>query len=158
MACCLIGGGSNQGARREQLDRAIELLGVMPGITMRAVSRHRETRPIGGPPDQAPFLNGACLIDTELGPHDLLGVLSAVENTLHRDRTERWGPRTIDLDIVAYDDQTIADERLTVPHPHAHERAFVLAPMADLAPDLMIAGKSVREWLAQVDASGMTRL
>ena len=141
MACCLIGCGSNQGARREQLDRAVELLGVMPGITMRAVSRHRETRPIGGPPDQAPFLNGACLIDTELGPHELLGVLAAVENTLHRDRTERWGPRTIDLDILLYDQLVLDNEivdgsALTVPHPRMTTRRFVLEPAVEIAPDL----------------------
>jgi len=141
MACCLIGCGSNQGARREQLDRAIELLGVMPGITMRAVSRHRETRPIGGPPDQAPFLNGACLIDTELGPHELLGVLAAVENTLHRDRTERWGPRTLDLDILLYDQLVLDNEvvdgsALTIPHPRMTTRRFVLEPAVEIAPDL----------------------
>lgn len=141
MACCLIGCGSNQGARREQLDRAIELLGVMPGITMRAVSRHRETRPIGGPPDQAPFLNGACLIDTELRPHELLGVLAAVENTLHRDRTERWGPRTLDLDILLYDQLVLDNEvvdgsALTIPHPRMTTRRFVLEPAVEIAPDL----------------------
>lgn len=141
MACCLIGCGSNQGARREQLDRAIELLGVMPGITMLAVSRHRETRPIGGPPDQAPFLNGACLIDTELGPHELLGVLAAVENTLHRDRTERWGPRTLDLDILLYDQLVLDNEvvegsALTIPHPRMTTRRFVLEPAVEIAPDL----------------------
>ena len=142
MACCLIGCGSNQGARREQLDRAIELLGVMPGIAMRAVSRHRETRPIGGPPDQAPFLNGACLIDTELGPHDLLGVLSAVENTLHRDRTDRWGPRTLDLDILLYDQLVLDNEvvdgsALTIPHPRMTTRRFVLEPAVEIAPGLL---------------------
>lgn len=142
MACCLIGCGSNQGARREQLDRAIELLGVMPGITMRAVSRHRETRPIGGPPDQDPFLNGACLIDTELWPHELLGVLSAVENTLHRDRTERWGPRTLDLDILLYDQLVLDNEvvdgsALTIPHPRMTTRRFVLEPAVEIAPGLL---------------------
>ena len=157
MACCVIGCGSNQGARREQLDRAIELLGVMPGITMRAVSRHRETRPIGGPPDQAPFLNGACLIETELGPHELLGVLAAVENTLHRDRTERWGPRTLDLDILLYDqlvleDSIVAGTALTIPHPRMTTRRFVLEPAVEIAPDLRhpLSGGSLRELLDNI--------
>jgi len=114
--------------------------------------------PPWGKTDQPDFLNMAAEIETDLCAHDLLDLCLTIERTSGRVREERWGPRTIDLDIVAYDDQTIADERLTVPHPHAHERAFVLAPMADLAPDLIIAGKSVRDWLAQVDASGMTRL
>ena len=157
MACCLIGCGSNQGARREQLDRAIELLGVMPGITMRTVSRHRETRPIGGPPDQAPFLNGACLVETELGPHELLGVLAAVENTLHRDRTERWGPRTLDLDILLYDqlvldDSIVAGAALTIPHPRMSTRRFVLEPAVEIAPDLRhpLSGGSLRELLDNI--------
>ena len=157
MACCLIGCGSNQGARREQLDRAIELLGVMPGITMRAVSRHRETRPIGGPPDQAPFLNGACLVETELGPHELLGVLAAVENTLHRDRTERWGPRTLDLDILLYDQVVLDNEvvngvALTIPHPRMTTRRFVLEPAVEIAPQLRhpIAGCSLRDLLDNI--------
>ena len=157
MACCLIGCGSNQGARREQLDRAIELLGVMPGITMRAVSRHRETRPIGGPPDQAPFLNGACLVDTDLGPHELLDVLAAVENTLHRERMERWGPRTIDLDILLYDqivldDSVVAGTSLTIPHPRMSTRRFVLEPAVEIAPDLRHphSGCSLRDLLDNI--------
>ncbi len=157
MARCLIGCGSNQGARREQLDRAIELLGVMPGITMSAVSRHRETRPVGGPPDQAPFLNGACLVETELGPHELLGTLAAVENTLHRDRSERWGPRTVDLDLLLYDELVIDDEvvdgaALTVPHPRMTTRRFVLEPAVEIAPDLPhpLAGCTLRDLLDNI--------
>ena len=157
MACCLIGCGSNQGARREQLDRAIELLGGMPGITIRAVSRHRETRPIGGPPDQEPFLNGACLLETELGPHELLGVLAAVENTLHRDRTERWGPRTLDLDILLYDqlvlDNVVVDRvALTIPHPRMTTRRFVLEPAVEIAPLLRhpLAACTLRDLLDNI--------
>lgn len=157
MARCLIGCGSNQGARREQLDRAVELLGVMPGVRLEAVSRHRETRPVGGPPDQAPFLNGACLIDTDLPPHELLGLLAAVENTLHRDRTERWGPRTVDLDLLLYDDVVIDDETiggtaLTVPHPRMATRRFVLEPAVEIAPELRhpVAGCSLRELLDNI--------
>lgn len=155
MARCLIGCGSNQGARREQIDRAIELLGTMPGIRLEAVSRQRETRPIGGPPDQPPFLNGACLIDTELEPHDLLGLLAAVENTLHRDRSERWGPRTVDLDLLLYDDTVIDDgdgALLTVPHPRMTTRRFVLEPAVEIAPDLRhpLSGLTLRDLLDNI--------
>ena len=114
--------------------------------------------PPWGKTDQPDFLNMAVEIETELSAHDLLDLCLTIERTSGRVREERWGPRTIDLDIIAYDDQVIADERLTVPHPHAHERAFVLAPLADIAPDLMIAGKNVRDWLKIADASGMTRI
>lgn len=157
MARCLIGCGSNQGARREQLDRAIELLGVMPGIRLEAVSRHRETRPIGGPSNQPPFLNGACLLDTDLSPHELLGLLTAVENTLHRDRSERWGPRTVDLDLLLYDDvvideESVAGAALTVPHPRMTTRRFVLEPAVEIAPDLRhpLSGLSLRELLDNI--------
>jgi 2-amino-4-hydroxy-6-hydroxymethyldihydropteridine diphosphokinase len=114
--------------------------------------------PPWGKTDQPDFLNMAVEIETDLSAHDLLDLCLTIERASGRVREERWGPRTIDLDIIAYDDQVIADERLTVPHPHAHERAFVLAPLNDIASDLMIAGKNVRDWLKSADASGMTRI
>lgn len=136
MARCLIGCGSNLGKRREQLDRALELLRFMPGVTFLASSRYRETPPVGGPAGQGPFLNGACLIETELSPHALLDLLTAVENTLHRERLTRWGERTIDLDLLLYDDLVVESERLTVPHPRMATRRFVLEPSAEIAADL----------------------
>jgi len=136
MARCLIGCGSNLGKRREQLDRALELLRFMPGVELTAVSRFRETVPVGGPAAQGPFLNGACLIETELPPRAVLDMLAAVENTLHRDRRERWGPRTIDLDLLLYDDMVLDTPELTVPHPRMATRRFVLEPAAEIARDL----------------------
>jgi 2-amino-4-hydroxy-6-hydroxymethyldihydropteridine diphosphokinase len=136
MARCLIGCGSNLGQRREQLDRALELLRFMPGVTLQAVSRYRETPPIGGPAGQGAFLNGACLIETELPPRTVLEMLAAVENTLHRERHERWGERTIDLDLLLYDDLIIDSAELTVPHPRMATRRFVLEPAAEIAADL----------------------
>ncbi|NDC64536.1 MAG: 2-amino-4-hydroxy-6-hydroxymethyldihydropteridine diphosphokinase, partial [Planctomycetia bacterium] len=100
MARCLVGCGSNLGSRREQLDRAVELLRFMPGVSVQAVSRYRETRPVGGPAGQEAYLNGACLIETDLAPHELLDALGAVEQTLLRHRSERWAARTIDLDLL----------------------------------------------------------
>lgn len=136
MARCLIGCGSNLGKRREQLDRALELLRFMPGVELRAVSRFRETVPVGGPASQGAFLNGACLIETELPPRAVLDMLAAVENTLQRDRRERWGPRTIDLDLLLYDDVVLDTAELTVPHPRMATRRFVLEPAAEIARDL----------------------
>jgi 2-amino-4-hydroxy-6-hydroxymethyldihydropteridine diphosphokinase len=136
MARCLIGCGSNLGQRREQLDRALELLRFMPGVAVRAVSRYRETRPIGGPVGQSAFLNGACLIETDLPARDVLDMLAAVENTLHRERTDRWAARTIDLDLLLYDDLVVETSDLTVPHPRMATRRFVLEPAAEIAADL----------------------
>jgi len=136
MARCLIGCGSNLGRRREQLDRALELLGFMPGVEVVAVSRFHETRPVGGPGDQGAYLNGACLIETDLPPRDLLGALFAVENTLHRRRDQRWGERTIDLDLLLYDDLVVESPELTLPHPRMATRRFVLEPCAEIAAEL----------------------
>ena len=154
MARCLIGCGSNVGRRRDFLDRAIELIRFMPGVSLLAVSRFRQTRPIGGPAGQEPFLNGACLIETDLSPHDVLAMLSAVENTLHRERVERWGPRTIDLDLLLYDDLILDTETLTLPHPRMPTRRFVLEPCVEIAPDLRhpLAGCTLAEMLESISA------
>jgi 2-amino-4-hydroxy-6-hydroxymethyldihydropteridine diphosphokinase len=136
MARCLIGCGSNLGRRREHLDRAIELVRFMPGVSLLGVSRFLETRPIGGPSGQEPFLNGACLIETDLPPHDVLCMLAAVENTLHRERLERWGPRTVDLDLLLYDDVVLETDALTLPHPRMSTRRFVLEPCVEIAADI----------------------
>jgi 2-amino-4-hydroxy-6-hydroxymethyldihydropteridine diphosphokinase len=137
MARCLVGCGSNVGKRRDFLDRALELLRFMPGVRLVGVSRFRDTRPIGGPVGQQAFLNGACLLETDLGPHDVMGMLAAVENTLHRERDERWGPRTVDLDLLLYDDLVLDTADLTVPHPRMATRRFVLEPCVEIAPDLV---------------------
>jgi 2-amino-4-hydroxy-6-hydroxymethyldihydropteridine diphosphokinase len=152
MARCLIGCGSNQGNRREHLDRALELLRYMPGLTLLATSVPRETKPVGGPFGQAPFLNAACLLETDVAPHDLLGMLAAIENTLHRERGDRWGPRTIDLDLLLYDDLVIDDDLLTLPHPRMTTRRFVLEPCAEIAGDAVhpLAGCSLKTLLENI--------
>jgi 2-amino-4-hydroxy-6-hydroxymethyldihydropteridine diphosphokinase len=152
MARCLIGCGSNLGGRREQLDRAIELLRCMPGVEFVAVSRYRETRPVGGPANQAAYLNGACLIDTDLPPQDVLGTLFAVENTLHRRREQRWGERTIDLDLLLYDDLMVESPELTLPHPRMATRRFVLEPCAEIAAELCYppSACTIRDLLANI--------
>lgn len=152
MARCLIGCGSNLGSRRRQLDEALELLRFMPGVEMLAVSRFHETRPVGGPSCQEAFLNGACLIETDLPPGELLGALFAVENTLARRREERWGPRTIDLDLLLYGDLVVESPELTLPHPRMATRRFVLEPCAEIAGELTFppADCTVRELLDNI--------
>ena len=120
----LIGCGANLGCPREQLDRAIDMLRFMPGIELLQASRFFETRPIGGPPGQPAYLNAACLVETSFEPEDLLALLAAIENTLDRRREHRWGPRSIDLDLLLHGDRVIENERLQLPHPRMTTRRF----------------------------------
>ena len=135
-----VGIGSNLGDREDNLRRAVELLSVEDGVDVTAVSEIRETEPVG-PVEQGAFLNGAVRIETDLGPRELLERLLAVEQRLGRVREERWGPRTIDLDLLLYGDEAVDEPGLTVPHPRLHERRFALEPLADLAPSLEIPGR-----------------
>jgi 2-amino-4-hydroxy-6-hydroxymethyldihydropteridine diphosphokinase len=133
MPVCLIGLGSNQGDRLSALDAAIAELHRRPQIHIGAVSAWRETAPIGGPPDQPPYLNGAIRIETSLAPHELLECLMQIENRLGRRRPERWAARTIDLDLLLYDELVIDTPELIVPHPRMAHRRFVLEPAAEVA-------------------------
>jgi 2-amino-4-hydroxy-6-hydroxymethyldihydropteridine diphosphokinase len=135
-----VGIGSNLGDREGNFRQAVELLSAEHGIDVVAVSEIRETDPVG-PVEQGPFLNGAVLIETGLAPRELLERLLAVEERLGRVRRERWGPRTIDLDLLLYGDDVVDEPGLTVPHPRLHERRFALEPLSDLAPSLEIPGK-----------------
>jgi 2-amino-4-hydroxy-6-hydroxymethyldihydropteridine diphosphokinase len=143
-----IGLGANLGDREAMLRRAIELLGAEPGIEVVAVSTLRETDPVGYL-DQPRFLNGAVAVETELEPRELLERLLAVERALGRDRSgPRYGPRTIDLDLLLYGDRVVDEPGLTVPHPRLAERAFALEPLAELDPGLVLPdGRRVRELL-----------
>ena len=132
----LIGCGANFGCPREQLNQAIDMLRFMPGISLLEVSQFIETRPVGGPPGQPAYLNAACLIETNFEPEDLLAMLAAIENTLDRRREQRWGPRSIDLDLLLHGDRIIENEQLQLPHPRMTTRRFVLEPAAEIAPDL----------------------
>lgn len=136
-----VGLGSNLGAREATIARAVELLSDAEGVELVAVSHLRETEP-WGPVEQPRYMNGVAEIETDLPPRALLGVLLAVEQALGRERGgERWGPRTIDLDLLVYDDITIDEPGLTVPHPRLHERRFALEPLAELAPDAVVGGR-----------------
>jgi 2-amino-4-hydroxy-6-hydroxymethyldihydropteridine diphosphokinase len=126
--------GSNLGDRRANLNRALELLIAIPGVTVGPVSTCHETEPVGGPPGQDKYLNAAAALETGLSAHELMQVLLDIENQLGRVRAERFGPRTIDLDLLLYGNQTCHTSELTLPHPRMHERPFVLEPLAEIAP------------------------
>ena len=129
-----LGLGSNLGDRIATLQRAVDLLGRDPAIRVTRSSRIWETEPLGGP-DQPDFLNAVVEVSTELEPHDLLSACNRVEVALGRTREVRWGPRTIDIDILLIDALAIDDPALTVPHPRLHQRAFALMPLLELTPD-----------------------
>jgi 2-amino-4-hydroxy-6-hydroxymethyldihydropteridine diphosphokinase len=146
-----VGLGANLGPREVTLLRAVDLLAETTGVEVLAVSQLRETDPVGVV-DQPVFLNGAAAIETSLPPRRLLDRLLQIEQELGRVRDERWGPRTIDLDLLVYGDLEIDEPGLHVPHPRLHERRFALEPLAELDPQLRIPGLgSVSAALAAVD-------
>ena len=146
MTIAYVGLGANLGDREGTIRAAVAQL---PGVV--AVSPLRETDPVGVT-EQPRFLNGVAALETELSPRELLDVLLAVERRLGRERRERWGPRTIDLDLLLYGDEAIDEDGLTVPHPRLHERRFVLEALAELAPTLVIPGLGrVEDLLAELD-------
>jgi 2-amino-4-hydroxy-6-hydroxymethyldihydropteridine diphosphokinase len=151
--------GGNVGDSRIILDRAVTLLCDGKQVRLTARSADYKTPPWGFK-YQPPFVNLCIAVETTLPPRDLLARAQEVELTLGRDRAheKRWGPRTADIDIIAYGNLTIDELGLTVPHPRLFERAFVLMPLAEIAPDLIIGGKKVREALAGVDPAGIQRL
>lgn len=137
--------GSNLGPRHATIHAGVRDLGRVPGVRVVRLSSAIETDPVG-PPGQGPYLNAAAELDTTLDPRALLDAMLAVERLHGRDRSsgERWGPRTLDLDLLLYDDLAIDEPGLTLPHPRMHERAFVLRPLSEIAPGLRIAGRGGR--------------
>jgi 3-oxoacyl-[acyl-carrier protein] reductase len=134
MATAYIALGSNLGDRRDYLDRSLQALQEHPRIEATQVSSYHETTPVGGPPGQSNFLNAAAELKTDLSPRELLDALLEIERSLGRVRRERHGPRTIDLDLLLYQDLVLREPGLTIPHPAMHERLFVLKPLAEIAP------------------------
>ena len=137
-----VGLGSNLGDREGLIADAISALGSQPAIEVIQVSSLRETEP-WGPVEQPRFLNGAVAVETDLPPRELLEALLDVERRLGRarDDEERWGPRTIDLDLLLYGNLVLDEPGLDVPHPRLHERRFALEPLAELAPDALVPGR-----------------
>jgi 2-amino-4-hydroxy-6-hydroxymethyldihydropteridine diphosphokinase len=136
-----LGLGANLGDRDATIHRAVELLGRDGDVEVVAVSTLRETDPVGLV-DQPRFLNGVAVVETKLSPRELLDRLLAVERVLGRTRTgPRYGPRTIDLDLLVYGDEMVDEPGLTVPHPRLAERQFALEPLAEVEPDLVVPGR-----------------
>ncbi|MEV6740132.1 2-amino-4-hydroxy-6-hydroxymethyldihydropteridine diphosphokinase [Streptomyces sp. NPDC051104] len=150
--------GSNLGNRLENLQGAIDALEDTPGVRVKAVSPVYETEPWGvAPGSQSAYFNAVVVVKTTLPPSSLLERAHAVEEAFHRVRDERWGARTLDVDIVAYADVVSDDPVLTLPHPRAHERAFVLAPWHDLDPEAQLPGRGpVAHLLDAVTRHGVT--
>ncbi len=152
MARAYVGLGANVGPREETLRRAVELLAAEDGVQVVGVSTLQETDPVGVV-DQPRFLNGAVAVETTLSPRELLDVLLRIERTLGRVRDgTRWGPRTVDLDLLVYADEVVDEPGLRVPHSRLQERRFVLEPLVELNPVLQIPGAGrVSDLLAALD-------
>lgn len=159
MTEALLALGGNVGNSRAILDRAVALLCDGHEVRLTARSSDYQTPPWGFK-YQSPFINLCIAVETSLSPRDLLARAQGVELQLGRDRAheKRWGPRTADIDIIAYGDLAVAELGLTLPHPRLFERAFVLLPLAEIAPDRIISGKRVRDALTGVDTAGIERL
>jgi len=152
-----VGLGSNLEDPTAQLARAVAELASLPNTTLLAQSAFYASRPVG-PQDQPDFVNGAVQLSTELSPHQLLDHLQAIEQAHGRERLRHWGPRTLDLDLLLYGNDSIHDERLTVPHAELANRDFVLQPLLDLNPELVLPdGRSI-ETLRQACPDNQLRL
>jgi 2-amino-4-hydroxy-6-hydroxymethyldihydropteridine diphosphokinase len=153
-----VGLGSNLGDRAAYLLLGLSALSRLPKTHLLRLSPVYETDPVG--PPQPPYLNMVAELETELSPTGLLAEMLRIEKALGRERRERWGPRTLDLDLLLYGDLVLEEEGLSVPHPRFHERAFVLVPLLDLLPEGRhpLLGQSFAELLASLDASSVRPL
>jgi len=159
MAEALLALGGNVGNVRDTLSRAIAAL--CEDGTVRLVARSSDYRtPPWGVEDQPPFVNCAIVVATDLPPAGLLALAQRVERQFGRDRARerRWGPRSLDIDLISYDDVALDTPDLTLPHPRLFERAFVLAPLAEIAPERRIAGVRIIDAIAKVDRTGIEKL
>ena len=159
MGNAIIALGGNVGDVRATFKKAIAHICGMAQAALLARSSDYATPP-WGEANQPRFVNACIEIETGLDPHALLFTLHKIERKFGRDRADeqRWGPRTLDLDLIAYDDVKLDKPELTLPHPRLFERAFVLVPLAEITPDRMIAGRRVRDVLAQLSTDGIERL
>jgi 2-amino-4-hydroxy-6-hydroxymethyldihydropteridine diphosphokinase len=139
-----LGIGGNIGNVKENIEEALKMLQEGNVLKLRRISSYYETAPVGYE-QQEWFLNIVAEVETQLTPYELLSHCNKVEHQLKRERLIRWGPRTIDIDILLYEDYESDEEKLTVPHPRMHERAFVMIPLQEIAPDLYMNGRSIME-------------
>ena len=158
IAQCAIALGSNLGDSLSILENALKILAQTPGITLESYSSWYQTAPIG--PPQPDYLNGCALLNVQLTPEGLLETLLTIERQLGRVRRERWGPRTLDLDLLLYGDLILEAPKLQIPHPRMRERSFVLVPLAEIAPDWIdpVSRKAIAQLLEGLDCSGVKRL
>ncbi|MFI6324534.1 2-amino-4-hydroxy-6-hydroxymethyldihydropteridine diphosphokinase [Nonomuraea sp. NPDC050556] len=148
--------GSNLGSRFQTLQGAVDTLFDAPGLEFVAVSPVYETDPVGGPGGQKPYLNAVLIADSSLDPYTLLERAQSVENAFGRVRQERWGARTLDVDLIVVGDTVSDDPTLTLPHPRVHERAFVLVPWSKADPDGEVPGHGpIATLLAGLDTQGV---
>jgi 2-amino-4-hydroxy-6-hydroxymethyldihydropteridine diphosphokinase len=155
MTAVVLALGSNLGDRQDILQGAVDAIVGLPGVRVTAVSPVYETVPVGGPA-QPDYLNAVVLADAARPARELLDRLHEIEAAFDRVRLVRWGPRTLDIDIIVFDSERSDNPELTLPHPRAHERAFVLAPWHDVDPDAALPGHGpVAELLAKADHSGL---
>jgi 2-amino-4-hydroxy-6-hydroxymethyldihydropteridine diphosphokinase len=157
MTSAVIALGANLGDPLAAMRGAVSSLGRHPAITVSAVSDVYETDPVGGP-EQPRFLNAVAVIETSLTAHELLQVTQSIEQEWHRTREVHWGPRTLDLDIIAMGDLQLDSPELVIPHPRAHTRAFVLVPWLDIQPEAALPGLGLmQEARAALDVAGIER-
>ncbi|HTO34436.1 MAG TPA: 2-amino-4-hydroxy-6-hydroxymethyldihydropteridine diphosphokinase [Pararhizobium sp.] len=149
-----LGLGGNIGDPAASMARALTLLDAREDCAVTAVSQLYRTPP-WGKTDQAWFFNACAQVQTSLSPEELLEACLSIERQMKRERLERWGPRTIDIDVLTFDDLAQHTETLQIPHPRMTERGFVLMPLADFAPGLVVSGRPVREWLKHADLTGI---
>jgi 2-amino-4-hydroxy-6-hydroxymethyldihydropteridine diphosphokinase len=155
MPLCLLGLGSNLGDSARTLDDALSRLAQLPEVEVLRRSSFLQTAPVGGPAGQADYLNLAALVSMSLSPRALLIACQKIESDLGRIRLERWGPRTIDIDLLLYDDLVIDEPDLTIPHPRMAERRFVLEPAAEIAREMRhpVVGCTVGQLLENLNGT-----
>jgi 2-amino-4-hydroxy-6-hydroxymethyldihydropteridine diphosphokinase len=152
----LLGFGGNLGDPVAAIEAALSRLAT-GGVRILRRSHFYRTPP-WGKTDQPDFVNLCAVAETALSPRELLALIRRIEKDLGRERRERWGPRAIDIDILTYSDETVDEPGLTIPHPRLTERPFVLVPLAEIAPEMVIAGRTVREWADAADRSAVEQI
>ena len=157
MARAYLSLGSNMGDKKAFLEEGVELLNTYPEIRVTGQSSFYETDPVGYL-DQDVFINIGLEIETSFEPEALLEACQSVENKLHRRRVIRWGPRTVDIDIIFYDDIKIKSEKLEIPHPRAFERAFVMVPIYEINKKLVILNRPIKKIIDQISLEGVRKI